>query len=150
MIAGRQSWRWEVRAVAGLGIRRVRVTRRLLVRYLAAALSLATAAVYFAIGFGVVTVVDKVANDAPPMLVFGGSAGTAFVLGAALLFRMDRRALWILGAVLQVGVIVMYVNVAPNRTPSYEMWGLLIKVFQAAILAALVYLVFTPATPESA
>ena len=35
----------------------------------------------------------------------------------------------------------MYIQVAPNRTPPFEMWGILIKVLQVAILAALVYLV---------
>lgn len=33
------------------------------------------------------------------------------------------------------------VAVSTNRTPPFEQWGILIKVLQAAILAALTYLV---------
>jgi hypothetical protein len=37
-------------------------------------------------------------------------------------------------------------RIAPQRTPPFEAWGILIKVFQATILGALVYLVI----PKSA
>ena len=75
------------------------------------------------------------------MFDFGVFAGLAFVLGASLLLAVDRRALWIAGAIFQVGVIVMYIAVAPQRTPAFETWGILIKLFQVAILVALVELV---------
>lgn len=114
--------------------------RRSLVRHVAAGLCLATAVVYAAIGLGVVTVVDEVSPDAPPMLMFGVSAAATFILGAALLARLDHRALWAAGAVYQIGVIVAYVNVAPQRTPPFEAWGILIKVLQLGILLALAYL----------
>ena len=74
------------------------------------------------------------------MLAFGLSAGSAYLLGALLLLLTDRRVPWILGAILQVGVIVMYVNVAPQRTPPYEAWGITIKVLQFALLGLLAYL----------
>jgi hypothetical protein len=45
-------------------------------------------------------------------------------------------------------VIVMYVVVAPQRTPSFEVWGILIKVLQATILAALTYLVLKSPAPR--
>jgi hypothetical protein len=127
------------------GVRGSRSSRRQSIRYLAAAASLATALLYFGIAVGVL-IVDEPASDAPGMFEFGASAGAAFVLGAFLLFALDHRALWFLGALLQVGVIVMYIAVGPQRTPSFEMWGLLIKALQIVILVALVWLTVRPPT----
>jgi hypothetical protein len=78
------------------------------------------------------------------MFEFGASAGAAFVLGALLLFAVDHRGLWLLGALFQVAVIVMYVVVGPERTPSFEFWGLLIKALQVVILVALAWLTIRP------
>jgi hypothetical protein len=125
------------RATAGVG-------RRPLVRRVAAALSGATAVVYFMIGFGVVQVVDAAPADAPDLFGFGLSAGLAFALGAILLLAFDRRVLWVLGALFQVGVIAMYVVVSAERTPPFEVWGILIRVAQVFILGSLVYLAAQP------
>lgn len=114
---------------------------RLQIRLVAAVASAATAILYFGIGVGVLKVVDGVSAAAPDLFAFGAPAGAAFALGAILLLAFDRRLLWVLGAILQVGVIVMYFGVAPQRTPAFEVWGILIKVLQTGILAALVYLV---------
>jgi hypothetical protein len=122
--------------------------RRHQVRYLAAAAALLTATIYALIGLGVLSVVSETATDAPPLLTFGLSAGAAYLLGAVLLLAIDRRIAWVLGAILQIGVIVMYIAVAPNRTPPYELWGITIKVLQALLLVALVYLSIRP--PERA
>jgi hypothetical protein len=105
-----------------------------------------TALLYFGIGAGVLVVVDEAATDAPGLFEFGASAGAAFVVGALLLLTLDRRVLWVLGALLQVGVIVMYVAVGQQRTPPFELWGILIKAFQVGILGALVYLIVRPPT----
>jgi hypothetical protein len=113
------------------------------VRYLAAIASAATAALYFGIGAGILTVVEA-SPDAPDLFEFGVAAGGAFVVGAVLLLAFDRRVLWVLGAALQVGVIVMYVVVASERTPPFEAWGLLIKLLQVVVLIALAYLVVHP------
>ncbi|MGZ8514752.1 MAG: hypothetical protein ACXW4H_05890, partial [Candidatus Limnocylindrales bacterium] len=115
--------------------------RRREIRYLAAAASAATALLYFGIGAGVLKVVDKATPDAPDLATFGAAAGAAFVLGAILLLALDQRGVWLLGAIFQAVVIVMYVAVSTDRTPPFEQWGTLIKVLQAAILAALTYLV---------
>lgn len=125
-----------------------RHTRRGIVRYAAAAASAATALLYFGIGFEVVKVVDVVSAAAPSMFAFGAPAGAAFVLGAVLLLAFDRRSLWIAGAILQVAVIVMYIAIAPQRTPSYEVWGILIKVLQVVILAGLAYLIVRAPEPR--
>jgi hypothetical protein len=114
--------------------------RRRLVRFVAAGLSAATAVVYLMIGLGVVSVVDQTAAGAPDLLPFGLAAGAAYALGAFLLVALDRRALWAIGSILQVGVIAMYIVVAPNRDPSFEAWGLAIKGMQLVLLGALLYL----------
>jgi hypothetical protein len=124
--------------------------RRRTVRYVASAASIVTALLYFGIGIGLLIVVDETSADAPGMFEFGASAGAAFVVGALLLLTLDRRVLWVLGALLQVGVIVMYVAVGPQRTPSFELWGLLIKAFQVVILGALLYLIVRPPTRAGA
>lgn len=124
--------------------------RRRQIRYAAAALSAATALLYFGIGAGVLKVVDQTSADTPSLFEFGVLAGAAFLLGTLLLLAFDRRALWLLGAIFQVGVIVMYVAVSPQRTPPFEQWGILIKVLQIAILAALAWLTVRPRSPRSA
>jgi hypothetical protein len=126
--------------------------RRRRVRGWAAAASIAAAVLYVGIGVGVLKVVDEPSAGAATidLFAFGLSAGAAFILGAVLLLLSDHRGLWLLGAVLQVVVLVMYVAVAPQRTPPFEVWGILIKAFQAIILVALAYLVLhvpVPARP---
>lgn len=123
-----------------------RSDRRRMIRYTAAAASIVTALLYFGIGAGLVVVVTETRADGPGMFEFGASAGAAFVIGALLLLTLDLRILWVLGALLQVGVIVMYVAVGPQRTPPFELWGLLIKALQVVILGALLYLIVRPPT----
>ncbi len=106
-------------------------------RYAAAAIAAGCAAVYFAIGLGMIY---PPATDGPGISVFGMSAGSAFALGAVLLATTDRRAVLLLGALFQVFVIVMYFQVSQRRDPPFEVWGLSLKVAQAVILIALVAL----------
>jgi hypothetical protein len=93
--------------------------RRRTIRYVAAGLAAAMAAIYFLIGLGVLQVVNGQAGD-PSMLGFGASAGGAFLLGAILLAELDRRWLWIAGALLQVMVVWGYFAIAPDRDPAFE------------------------------
>jgi hypothetical protein len=108
-------------------------------------------AIYVAIGLGLV--VPGTASDmgAADMLGFGLGAASMFLLGAALLLLTDRRWLWAAGALLQVAVIAMYIGVAPTRTPSFELWGLLLRVLQVPLLLTLVWLAATPLddTPDA-
>ena len=96
---------------------------------------------YFGIGLGVLKIVDTTTPDTPDLFTFGAVSGAAFVLGTVLLLAFDHRGVWLLGALFQVGAIVMYVAISPQRTPPFEQWGILIKVLQVAILVALAYLV---------
>jgi hypothetical protein len=103
-------------------------TRRRTVRHVAAALSALVASVYLLIGFDVIRVVDAQATTAGELLPFGLVAGGAFALGAVLLVALDARPLWLVGAAFQVIVLVLYVVVAPERTPPFEIWGVLLRV----------------------
>lgn len=121
------------------------------IRLIGALAAAAMAAIYYLIGLGVIQVVDPAATvgDAPDMLVFGGAAGTLFLVGAILLAFTDVRALWIVGAILQVLVAVMYVTVAQTRTPAFEVWGITLRVIQVPLFAALLYLALRGPEPRA-
>jgi hypothetical protein len=120
---------------------------RRIVRFVAAAVAAAMAAIYFLIGLGVLDVGGS-AGDRVGLLIFGALAGGAFLLGAALLVAFDRRWLWITGALFQVFVYWAYFDVAKTRTPAFETWGITLRVIQLPLLAALVYLALRPAEPS--
>ena len=113
------------------------------IRFAAAVFAGAMAAIYFLIGLGVLTVVEGQSTDAS-LLGFGAMAGSAFLLGAVLLLATDRRWLWILGALLQIFVVVGYVTVAADRTPAFEVWGITLRIIQVPLFGALVYLALRP------
>jgi hypothetical protein len=109
------------------------------VRLVGAAAAAIMALVYFGIGAGALQVVDPPAAEGE-MLFFGATAGAAFLLGAVLLTTLDRPILWVMGALFQVIVAVMYVVVAQQRTPPFEVWGITLRLLQVPLFAVLVYL----------
>ncbi len=121
-------------------------SHRRAVRYVAAAMAAAMAAMYFLIGFRIVAVVEDV--EAQP--AFGIPAGIGFAVAAVVLVLLDRRSLWIAGAVFQTLIIYTYFNLASQRTPAFEAWGILIRVAQVVILGALVILALRPPEGEPA
>ncbi|MHB1413943.1 MAG: hypothetical protein ACYC1C_01730 [Chloroflexota bacterium] len=114
--------------------------RRRAIRFFAVAMSGAAALIYFLIGLQVLPVLETTQDQT----VFGIIAGLGYALGVVLLLAFDRRVLWVLGAALQLLALYTYFNVASQRTPPYEFWGLLLKVMQLVILVALVYLAIRP------
>ncbi len=116
---------------------------RRLIRYGAAGLCAACAVVYLLIGAGVITATAPAA-DGSSLLPFGVAAGLAFATGAVLLVAVDRRVLWVLGAVFQALVVIVYVAVSEKRDPPFEAWGIALKVAEVLILGALVYLAVQP------
>ena len=110
------------------------------IRHLAAAMAAIAAAIYLLIGFQAVAVIDEVA-DQP---AFGIPAGIAFALAAIVLARFDNRVVWAVGAVLQALIILMYFAVSGQRTPPFEVWGVLIRGAQVVLFVALVLLAVTP------
>jgi hypothetical protein len=121
------------------------------IRYAAAALAGLTAGLYVLIATSAVSVINPAAvQDARhDQLAFATPAAIAYAIGAMLLLipRLDRRILWTLGAILQLGVIAMYFSVAPGREPSFEPWGIAIGVVQLLLLAAFVLLVVDEPEP---
>jgi ABC-type uncharacterized transport system permease subunit len=113
-------------------------------RYFAAALALVTAAGYFLIAAHVLPVVDKMDRG---LTVFGLIAGCGFVFIAIMVFFVKRRFVWIIGAILMVFTIAMYFVVGRDRTPHYEIWGLLLRIPQVLILGSLTYLAFGRRAP---
>ncbi len=117
-------------------------------RYGGAAIAIAMAAIYVLIGLNVLRVVD--AQGGTDLLGFGAAAAALFGTGAVLLLLLDRRPLWVIGAILQVLVAAMYVAVAPSREPSFEVWGTTLRILQIPLFAALVYLALHVPVPNTA
>jgi hypothetical protein len=109
-------------------------------RVVTAGLAIAAAVVYLLIGFEVLQVVEVGPSD-PSLLWFGLPAAAAFLFGAVVILVSERMLLWALGAFFQVFAIFAYVGVAEDRTPSYEFWGIALRVIQTLILLALVVLI---------
>ncbi|GEM_PF-3348804 len=114
--------------------------KRRTVRYLAAALAVLTSLIYFLIGFQVLAVLE----DPTDQTVFGLISGTAFMVGALVILFFDNRLLMGLGALAQAIIIFTYFNLAPEREPNFEMWGITIRVIQVLLLGALGYLAIRP------
>jgi hypothetical protein len=106
------------------------------IRLSAAGLATTIAALYLLIGVKAVAVIDDVEGQP----AFGLPAAAAFAVAAILLLVVDRRWLWAIGAILQLLIIVTYVAVAGDRSPQFELWGILIRIAQVAFLATLIAL----------
>ena len=119
------------------------------VRYAAAALAGVTAVIYFLIAARVLHVVEDMGTG---ITIFGLIAGLGFGLGVVLLLVFKRRAMWTLGALLQIIVIALYFQVGQSRTPHYETWGLVLRIPQVLILGSLAYLSLSriPGRPKPA
>lgn len=125
----------------------MRLTRRH-VRYAGAALAATMALIYLGIGAGVLDVGGG-PDDREFLWVFGALAGGAFLLGAILLLRFDRRWLWVLGLAFGLFVFWAYLDVSKNRTPPFETWGIVLRIIQVPLLVVLAYLAVRPTEPAS-
>lgn len=115
---------------------------RTLVRHTAAILAGLISLIYFLIGFQVLTVLDRLEDQ----VVFGLIAGSAFLIGALVIEIFDRRVVMGLGAAAQAFIIYTYVDLASQREPSFEIWGIVIRVIQVALFVTLLYLAMRPRT----
>jgi hypothetical protein len=102
----------------------------------AALLAAANAAIYVLIAAGVLSVGRA---DGGELGVLGAAGAVYLVLGALLWF-VARWWLWLGAAIMQVMIIAMYIAVAPQRDPHYELWGISLRVLQVALIATLVTL----------
>ena len=108
-------------------------------RGVAAASAGVMALIYLLIYAGVLSVGRAEGGD----LAILGVAGGAFAVLAALLWWVRRRLVWIAAVVLQLGTGAMYVAVAPEREPGFELWGVLLRGLSVVVLVAVVMLFVT-------
>jgi hypothetical protein len=99
------------------------------------------AALYALIGLGVLSISESTGGGTSDLFGFGAMMVGVFAVTAALLMRFRSPVLWVAVAVLQLIVLVGYAAFAGYRIPAFEPWGLLIKLDQAILLVASLYLV---------
>jgi peptidoglycan/LPS O-acetylase OafA/YrhL len=114
------------------------------VRHIGAICAGAMAGIYLLIGLGILDVGSSTSGETVDFAVFGFSAGAAFLLLALFLTFTDRRLVWVLASLGLVWVYVIYFAVSGGRQPSFELWGLTLRILQLPLLVALVYLSWKP------
>lgn len=119
-------------------------------RAVAAGAAGVAAVLYFLIGVGVISVGEAANGGAPDLFAFGAMVGGAFAVTALLLWFLESRVLWAAVAVLQVIVIAGYVIASDVRNPPFEIWGILVKVAQVVVLAAVAWLLVLGSRREPA
>jgi hypothetical protein len=99
----------------------------------ASALATVIAVLYLLLAAGVL---DLGAADSGELGILGVAGVLHLVLAGVLWVRPWR---WLLAAVLviQLAMAAMYVAIAPERAPSYEVWGLTIRGLSALLVVAL-------------
>lgn len=110
------------------------------VRNIAIGASIVAAAIYLGIGIGVLDIGGAADGSDPGLFEFGVLMAAISGVTAALLWFVRSRVLWIVVAATQVIVLLGYVAFAPYREPAFEAWGIAIKIAQAVVLGAMVYL----------
>lgn len=103
-----------------------------------AGLAAVVAAVYFAIGFGLVA--EDFESPPAPVMV---AAGVAYLVGGALILRADRRLLT-LGAAVNTVVIVLFIASAVRGNATVDGLSLVGKAAQVALGLLLVRLARGP------
>lgn len=69
-----------------------------------------------------------------------GAGGVVYLVLAGVLWFVPRPVVWVGATVIQVMAIAMYLAIAPERDPSFELWGISLRVLQVAMIAVLVTL----------
>jgi hypothetical protein len=98
--------------------------------------SLLIALVYLMIGTKLVTVIDP-PDDQP---AFGLAAAGFFVGFAVVLWLVRRPFVWVAGIVIQLFIVYVYLDLASERVPSFEGWGIALRVLQVPLIAILAFL----------
>ena len=106
------------------------------------------AVIYILIGLGLLDIGGSTSGETVDLALFGFAAGAAYLVLALLLLFSDRRWLWMLATLLMLWVYVIYVSTSGGREPSFEVWGITLRVLQLPLLAVLIYLSWN--SPRSA
>ena len=104
-------------------------------------LALLAALVYFLMGAGVLQPGDLQADDAPAGIAY--FSGACYVIGG-LLILARKRWLWVIGAVINALVIVMFISAyAARPAVLFSAPGLATKSAQILLEIGLIYLIVT-------
>ena len=105
---------------------------------LAAGSSALMAVIYLLIGLRMVEVIQP-ADEQP---AFGLVAAAFFAGVAAVLIRWQRPIVWFLALANHMFVAYVYFDLASERMPDFEAWGLGLRVLQVPAILALGFLLF--------
>jgi hypothetical protein len=105
-------------------------------RRVAAGVTGLMALIYLLIYTGPLSIGEATSGD----LGILGVAGLVFAGMALLLWFVEKR--WILGVIVavQVPIFAMYLAIAPERDPSFEFWGVSLRVLQVVLVVTLLTL----------
>lgn len=105
-------------------------------RWLGVGAAIASATLYLLIGIGWLTAGESTQEATTDLLGFGALMGAVYVVTALALWFMRSRVVLALIAAFQLIPLLGYVAFAGLREPPFELWGVLIKVCQVAVLLA--------------
>ena len=114
----------------------------MMVRGVGVAAAIAVAALYGLIGTGALSVGPATTDVATDLFAFGMLMGAIYLATAAALWWWHGRIGLALLAGFQLIPLLGYVAAAGLREPPFELWGVLIKVGQVAVLVAATALAF--------
>ena len=119
--------------------RRSGTASRWRLQLIASLLAAAIAALYGLLFAGVLPLEGATAGE----LGILGVAGAVHAIIAGLLWWRRNRLVWAAAAVLQVLLGWMYLAIAPERDPAFEIWGVTIRVVSLVLLVVLIRLLLT-------
>jgi hypothetical protein len=102
------------------------------------------ALIYALIGLGVLGIGGTSSGESVDLLVFGAGAGSMFLVLSLLLLWTDRRWVWVVAAIVQAWIFVVYVMVSGTREPPFEVWGIVLRILQVPLFAITVILAWKP------
>jgi hypothetical protein len=102
----------------------------------AAASTAVMAVIYLLIGARIVEVIDP-ADDQP---MFGFAAAGFFAALTVAVALIRRPVVWLSALAIHLFVVFVYFDLAPERVPHYETWGLALRLLQLPAIAALGWL----------
>ena len=110
-------------------------------RIVAVFASLGAGVIYLLIGTNVVSVGRSTQEATTDLFAFGALMAIVSLAVALAVWLVPWSRLALIGvAIVELVALIGYVAAAGVREPPFDLWGVLIKVFQATVLVATVYL----------
>lgn len=109
----------------------------------AAALSALIAVLYLLLGTGVLDLGEAESGELGILV----AAGVVHLLLAVVLWLRPWRWLLAIVVLMQLALAGMYVAIAPERDPSFEVWGLTVRGLSLLLVVALVLAMLPRRTP---